>query len=125
MKNNRLGLIKSNGGIHYNLRARNRLIRLYNKVRKNGGWREVAKLRGSKNQQYIYNFAMHGKEPPFSNPSERKACYLPLHKPRLIIKKPPLPEWLQKVKKKIAIMAKQTRESIIMSADTKAQRMNR
>lgn len=112
MKNNKVRLIENGGGIVDNLKSRNRLIRLYNRVRKSGGWREVARQRGSKNAQYIYNFAMHGKEPPYSNPSERKACYLSVAKKRIATNKEPLPEWLRKIKKNISGMAKDTRKSL-------------
>ena len=72
----------------------------------------MAELRGSKNQQYIYNFAMHGIEPPRSNLVERKACYLSARPRKTIIENTPLPEWLRKVKKNIAVMAKETRQAI-------------
>lgn len=75
MKNNMIALLPLNDGDQRVVRSRNRLIRLYNQLRDRGGWRAVAKARGSKNQQYIYNFAMHGIEP--RNLVERKACFLP------------------------------------------------
>jgi hypothetical protein len=75
MRNNELPLLRHNGNDKNIVRARNKLIRLYNEFRQSGGWRAVAKARGSKNQQYIYNFAMHGIEP--TNPVERRACFLP------------------------------------------------
>lgn len=78
MKNNRLHLIKNDGGSIRILRARNRLIRLYNALRKNGGWRAVQEQRGAKNVAIVYNFAMHGVEP--SNIEDRKACFLPARK---------------------------------------------
>lgn len=78
MKNNRLKLIKNNGGSVRVTRARNRLIRLYNANRKNGGWREVQRLCGAKNVAIVYNFAVHGDEPP--NLEDRKACFLPARK---------------------------------------------
>jgi hypothetical protein len=85
MKNNRLKLVRSNGGSVNDLRARNRVIRLYNALQQKGvkgGWRAVAKERGSKNQSYIYNFAMKGIKP--SNHAERVACYLEKEKkPRI------------------------------------------
>jgi len=106
MTDNRLKLIISDGANRKVVRARNRLIRLYNALRHEGGWRAVARERGSKNQQYIYNFAMHGIEPP--NPRERKACFLPDRicetckrpvrdkKPHVHIE---VPEWVKKWRK--------------------------
>ena len=111
MTNNKVFIIENSSGTLGDISSRNRLIRLYNRNRKIGGWRKVAELRGSKNQQYIYNYAMHGIEPPKSNLRERKACFIPLHKSKLSVK-PPLPEWLRRVKKNIALMAKATRESM-------------
>src|SRR5262245_10001706 len=63
MKNNRVRLIRSDGCDQNTVRARNRLIRLYNAVSKNGGWRTVQKQIGSKNVGVVYNFAIHGIEP--------------------------------------------------------------
>ncbi len=74
MKNNRLRLIKKDGGNPKTVRARNRLIRLYNALRRNGGWRAVQKERGAKNVAIVYNFAVHGKEP--KSIEDRKACFL-------------------------------------------------
>jgi hypothetical protein len=70
MKNNRLALIKSDGGILGDLKSRNRLIRLYNRVRKSGGWRSVRDELKIKNVATVYNFAIHGTEP--KNLDERK-----------------------------------------------------
>lgn len=75
MRNNRLRLIKFDGGSKSVVRSRNRLIRLYNALRQEGGWRAVQEQRGAKNVAIVYNFAVHGKEPV--NLEDRKACFLP------------------------------------------------
>lgn len=108
MKNNRLRLVKCEGHDKKVVRARNRLIRLYNQVRKDGGWRKVAEVRDSSNQAYVYNFAIHGKEPP--SPEERKACFLPFNicetcrrpiRPdvKTNVERKPIPDWMQRWRK--------------------------
>lgn len=70
MRNNRLVLIDNCGGIVDNLLSRNRVIRLYNRMRKFGGWRSVRDELKIKNVATVYNFAVHGLEP--KNLDERR-----------------------------------------------------
>jgi len=113
MKNNKLPLIENKeDGLVYEfvkIEAQNRLRKLYNKLKNQGGWRAVAEKRGSKNQQYVYNFAMHGIEPPVKNIDERKACYLPQ---KFRARMAQLSAWLRRVKKNIAHLAKETRDAV-------------
>lgn len=98
MKNNRLRLIKNNGGSSYNLRERNRLIRLYNALRQKGGWRAVQKECGARNVAVVYNFALHGTEP--KNIEDRKACGLIRElKPRSPFAV--LPKWFERTKENL------------------------
>lgn len=115
MKNKRLHLIKKGEAHAY---KRNKLIRLYNTLRKEGGWRAVAKERNSKNQQYIYNFAVHGIEPPESNLVERKACFL-YKEPKPYDPLSRLPKWLKRTPEALAWFTERKQIIRSMNSDTR------
>jgi len=56
-------------------RAQIRLIGLYTRWQKKGGWRKVANYRDLLNVSYVYNFAVNGIVP--KNPDIRRKLYLP------------------------------------------------
>jgi hypothetical protein len=53
------------------LLAQNRLLKLYSKLKRKGGWRAVADRLGIKNVSYVHRFALHGELP--NNPEIRQA----------------------------------------------------
>lgn len=56
-------------------RAQIRLIGMYDRYRKKGGWRALAERRGLSNVAYLYNFVVKGIVPP--NPATRRKLGLP------------------------------------------------
>jgi len=56
-------------------RAQIRLIGLYERWRKKGGWRAVSDHRDLSNVSYVYNFVFKGIVP--KNPATRRKLYLP------------------------------------------------
>lgn len=111
MKNNRVRLVKSDGGNLRVVKSRNRLIRLYNALRQKGGWRAVQAERGAKNVAIVYNFAMHGQEPKCIE--DRKACFL--YKERKPRKAPSF------LSERIKLMASRTRTAIMTKAELKRE----
>lgn len=119
MKNNRVLLIKKTEGDSYTVRARNRLIREYNKHRNNGGWRSVRDKFKVKNVATVYNFAMHGTEP--KNLEERiklglknicPTCERPIRKSSAKKARKPVPEFMKVWRK----LPTQKRNEIIIDA---------
>lgn len=119
MKNNRVKLIKSDGGNPRVIRARNRLIRLYNELR---NWRRVQEKCEASNVAVVYNFALHGVEP--KNEKDRRACGLIQEiKPRSPFAG--LPKWFERTdealsffngqRAKVKQMSKDTRQAVIES----------
>lgn len=56
-------------------RAQIRLIGLYDRFRKKGGWRALAEYRKVSNVSYVYNFVNRGVVP--KNPDLRRKLFLP------------------------------------------------
>ncbi len=72
--------------------AQKRLLRLYERKRKKGGWRAVATARGLSNVSYVHTFVTKGTVPP--NPETRRKLFLPrvLPSERKPVKREPLPK---------------------------------
>jgi len=81
MKNNRVLSVVKPGDELIIVRAQNRILRLYRRLGRNGGWRAVVERLQRRldpdlrlNISHVYNFVYHGKLPP---KKYRKALYLP------------------------------------------------
>lgn len=81
------------------------------------GWNERELARQRKvNISYVSKLLRLGEEPTDrteKGQEMRVKLFLPKRKPKPRIERAPLPEWLVRVKKKIAYMAKQTRQDVL------------
>ena len=113
MRSNRLRLIKNDGGSVRIIRARNRLIRLYNDLR---NWRAVQEKCGASNVAVVYNFALHGIQP--KNEKDRRACFL-IQDPKPKDPYRILPKWLVRTEGALTFFNRQREHIKEMSKDTR------